>query len=247
VFALDPAVRALTGERIEQDVAEFARILDDGTDEELVHRFLASHTYFFNGIIRLFGPSPVYSKVKLGSQFVTDFAWFDGGSSGPEWRFVEIEGPRHALFTRSGEPSARLHHAIQQVRDWHAWIHQHLEYARRLLTYVEYPLGYVFMGRRADLTTPNRERLRRLAYENRAHVHIHSLDWLVDAARSVKPMVHHGGGWQVPMNAFTHADLEAQRPAESFAWLRRPDLHNYPEERLAERDASWAARSHELL
>jgi hypothetical protein len=246
VLVVDQAVRDLSPTGIEADIREYQGILSSGGSEETVHTFLAAHSYFFNGILRLFAPSPLYSKVKLGSQHVTDFAWFDSASSGPEWRFAEIEGPRCALFTKSGEPSAHLHHAIQQVRDWHAWIHEHLEYARRLLVHVEYPLGYVFVGRRSELTETSKARLRRLSYENRAHVHIHTLDWFVDAARGVTNLVEKGGGsWPVPMSAFSHADLEAQRPAEAYAWLRRSDLDADPEERMAEREAIWNWRDGE--
>ena len=56
------------------------------------------------------------------------------------------------MFTKSGDPTSDLTHAIQQVRDWHTWIHVNVDYARKLMPLIEYRLGFVFIGRRSHLT-----------------------------------------------------------------------------------------------
>ena len=133
---VDPLVKALSERQIEKDVNEYKSLLDSEVPESEIHKFLASHTYFFNTILRLFGVSPVYSKIKLGSQYEVDFAFFDTGSFGPEWYLIEIEPPSKRMFTKSGDPSADLTHAVQQVRDWHSWIHDNADYARKLMPHI---------------------------------------------------------------------------------------------------------------
>ena len=138
---LDPLVKTLTMEQVETEVGEFERLLNGRVSEQELHEFLAQHSYFFNGIIRLYGASPLYSKIKLGSEFEIDFSCFDAGSPGPEWHLIEIEGPGYPFFTNAGDPSARLTHAIRQVLDWQSWIHENLDYERKLFPYIEYPLA----------------------------------------------------------------------------------------------------------
>ena len=208
-FPIDPLVRALTVEIVERDIKEYQYLLDSISSEQLVHEFLARHSYFFNGILRLYGASPMYSKVKLGAEYELDFACFDTGSFGSEWYLIEIEAPAKKMFTKAGDPTADLTHAIQQVRDWHAWIHENLDYARKLMPLIEYPLGYVFIGRRSDLTEETKKKLRRLAHDHRMFMRIHTLDWLSGAAHSVKYLLRNGDGgtWPVPMCAFSHREL----------------------------------------
>jgi hypothetical protein len=221
---LDPLVKALTEEQIESDIADYIKLLDYNASEAEVHDFLASHSYFFNTILRMYGASPLYSKIRLGSQYEVDFAFFDTGSYGTEWYLVEIEAPSKRMFTKAGDPTSFLTHAIQQVRDWHTWIHENLDYARKLMPHIEYPLGYVFIGRRAHLTHDTKIKLRRMAHDHRMFMHIHTLDWFAGTARSVKDLIRIGGGgnWPVPMHALSHTDLAAGRPEMARKWLTDP-------------------------
>lgn len=240
---IDPLVAGLTPHIIYNDIASLRSLLDAKSAEESVQAFLGNHSYFFNGLLRMFGVSPLYSKVRLGSSYEVDFAWFDTGSYGPEWRLAEIEAPRFRLFTESGEPSARLNHAIQQVRNWHSWIHENLDFARKLMPLIEYPMGYIFMGRRDELTDARRKRLRRIAYENRMSLEIHTLDWFLSAAMSTLTLVGpKGGNWPVPMKALTHADLAAGLPPTAREWIEFPTvpalLSRFKDWRIQERDHS---------
>jgi hypothetical protein len=223
---IDPAVRRLSAEEVGQHIAQYVCLLDSEVREGEIHKFLATHSYFFNGIIRLFGRSPIYSKIKLGSNYEVDFAFFDTGSFGPEWHLIEIEPPSARMFNRKGDPTATLTHAMGQVRKWHAWVHDNLSYAQKLMPHIEYPLGYVFLGRRRELTHKTMHCLRELAHDHRRALRIHTLDWFVDAAHSVKKLLSDSGsrgGWPVPMHAMSHSDLAAQRPDFAFDWLNRAD------------------------
>lgn len=243
---IDPLVRALTPELLQRDIDDFERLLDDSADEPRIHGFLAQHSYFFNGIIRIFGVSPLYSKVRLGNEFEVDFACFDSGSCGPEWRLVEIEGPSQPLFTRSGDLSAKLNHAIRQVQDWQSWIHENLDYARKLLPQIEYPLGYIFMGRRSELTSMTAKRLRRINYDYRHSLEVHSLDWFVSAARSVTNILgdRGRGNWPLRMKALTHKELTRGLPPLARQYMKSffasPMARLYPDEFLREREWKYA-------
>jgi hypothetical protein len=231
-FSVDPLVKALTPKQVAQHVQEYVSLLDSRASEERVHQFLSAHTYFFNGVIRLYGYSPLYSKIRLGSEFEIDFVCFDTGSYGPEWRLIEIEAPSKRLFTKSGQPSAQLLHAIQQVRDWNSWINENLSYARKLMPQVDYPLGYIFLGRWAELSQSNQKKLRRLAYDNRHLLKIHTLDHLQGMARSVINLVKGGGGhWPLPMRARSHRDLSRGLPKKAAEWIQG-DFAMYALERM---------------
>lgn len=240
-WEVDPLVRSLTVERLGEDVAEYEALLNSNASEHRVHEFLASHSYFFNTYLRLFGASPLYSKIKLGSDYEVDFAWFDSGSFGPEWRLVEIEAPSHRLYTDGGQPSAALTHAIQQVRDWHTWIHENLRYARKLMPWIEYPLGFVFMGRWAELTDSTKQKLKRLCHENRMFLEIHTLDSLAGCARSVRDLVERerGGNWPVPMKALTHHDLAQGLPPLAQWFMKYPADEGLTQRRIRDREFKY--------
>lgn len=228
---IDPAVAALTALQVERDVIEYEALLDKNVPEARVHEFLATHTYFFNGALRLFGFSPVYSKTKLGCDYEVDFAWLDSSSFGPDWHLVEIEAPSTRLFTKGGNPTAELTHAVQQLRDWHSWLHDHLEYARRLMPQIEYPLCYIFMGRRKELTPALKKKAKRFVYDHRPICRIHTLDWFSAAARSVVSLMRNGGGcWPVPMKALSHTNLAGGLPKQARRFVDRfiadgPSVH----------------------
>jgi hypothetical protein len=233
---IDPLVRALTQRKIANDVATYVRLLDTEASESAVHEFLSAHSYFFSGVLRLDGISPLYAKVKLGAEYEVDFACFDSGSYGPEWCLVEIEAPSKRMFTRKGDPTAALTHAIRQVRDWHAWIHENLAYAGRLMPNIEYPLGYVFIGRRNHLTVDTRKKLRRLVHDHRMLLRVHTLDWFASAALAVKQQAAGRArcSWPVPLRALSHSDLAAGRPEWVWEWLC--DAHVATEKRHWQRN-----------
>jgi hypothetical protein len=70
------SVDTLTSAKVDSDVAEWLELLDSQTNEDRVHGFLASHSYFFHTFLDVCHPHPLYSKVRLGSEYETDFAWF---------------------------------------------------------------------------------------------------------------------------------------------------------------------------
>lgn len=229
---------SLTSADVQDHIREYVSLLKDSSDERPVHRFLASHSYFFAHLLRLNGQSPLYSKIKLGNEYEMDFAGFDKSSVGPEWYLIEIESPTRKLFTKAGRPSAKLTHTIQQVSDWRDWVQENLPSARKLMPYIDHPLGYIFMGRRNDLDQQGQTLLRRIITENRLYFRIHSLDRLTDWATDVLNVM--GRPMSLQMNALTHKDLRRGLPADAQQYMSHfvPMLINskrYPKEMLEDR------------
>src|SRR5260370_22118867 len=52
-------------------------------------------------------------------------------SFGVDWVAVELESPRAVPFTKAGDPSATLNHAIRQILNWRTWFTHNLSYATR--------------------------------------------------------------------------------------------------------------------
>jgi hypothetical protein len=171
-------VDKITAKQVDSDVAEYVDLLDSQVTENKVQAFLASHSYFFHMLLLdVCYPYPLYSKVRLGSDFETDFVSFILSSFGPEWRFAEIESPKQRLFTAGGDPSAPLSHAIQQVRDWIRWCEENINLARKLMPGLQYPMAFVFLGRRSELTPTIKEKLRQMNHQHNA-IRVRTLDSL---------------------------------------------------------------------
>jgi hypothetical protein len=235
----DPLVRQLSKRKVEDAIREFSSLLDKPSDETEIQSFLENHSYFFNGIIRLFGASPLLAKISLGSDYEVDFACFDSGSCGPEWLLIEIESPKYSLFTKSGHLTAKATHAIQQVRDWQTWVDEHLEYARKTFPHIIYPCGYVFIGRRSELTLALRTKLRKINIDTKRYLEVHSFDWFISAAHGVLNLVERGhANWELPMRALKQSDIKDGLPSYSRRWIEqfmKVGHILYPEEFLHDR------------
>jgi len=91
--------------------------------EQDVHSFFEEYPYVFEFAC----PSGlVISKMPLGSSFVTDFVLaikdLNSNDPTPVVALIEIERPSLSLFTKSGDPTSNLTHAIRQVQNWKRWL-----------------------------------------------------------------------------------------------------------------------------
>lgn len=57
----------------------------------------------------------VIPKQKLGAEHVTDFIIGERHSFGFDWTAVELESPKLKMFTKKGNPTEALTHAIRQM------------------------------------------------------------------------------------------------------------------------------------
>jgi len=202
-----------------RSIEQYLALLDAGVSEEKVRRFLETHVWFWNGLLRMH--NTLYTKIKLGADFEVDFVWCDPSSAGAEWHLVEIERPTAPLFTKAGEPSRQLNHAMLQVRDWQNWIAQHHEYADDLMPGIYEPMGHIFMGRRRELVNSRaKERLREINRQQRAHLRVKTLDSLADVAMSVVTWSPKALAEVFAPRASTDRELRRGLPADDVAWIR---------------------------
>jgi hypothetical protein len=104
---------------VKEFAASWEELLQDrDSTEHDYHKLIADQPGFF-----FLQEYQVVSKHELGSEHQADFVLAaDQMSKGIHYRFIEIESPHAVAYTASGNPSARLTHAIQQVMDWKRWI-----------------------------------------------------------------------------------------------------------------------------
>jgi hypothetical protein len=93
---------------------------DKNKNEQFYQKFLSDHAGLFFGDDNT---SLIISKLKLGCDYETDFVLLrDDYSNGILYELIEIESPHSKPFNKTGEPSARLTKAIQQIHDWKDWL-----------------------------------------------------------------------------------------------------------------------------
>ena len=131
----------------------------------------------------------VIPQKRLGAELVTDFMIGHRNSIGFEWQAVELESPEATMFTRNGDPTSQLTHAIRQIEDWRAWLSRNQNYAARdnghgglgLTDIVARVPGLVLIGRRKTIDPITNDRRRQMS--NDLGIHIHSYDFLLDTGR----------------------------------------------------------------
>ncbi len=155
-----------------------ALLTKDAVREEEIKQFLKSESSRF-----IFGLDALrmYTEHELGSDFQTDFVL-----EYPRQRYVmvEIENPRHRLYTTKGK-SAALVHACQQVEDWQQWVEENNAYAQKKLPGCASPEGLVIVGRASALTDDDRKRLERSNVNTRGRMTINTYDDLIERARAI--------------------------------------------------------------
>jgi hypothetical protein len=165
----------------------FKKIIENKPSENIIQSFLETHPIILlHAMLDGFYPaastrSALFTKVQLGAEFQTDFAYCNHNSSGVWWTFIELERPDLLMFTKNGNPSKYLTHAIRQVLDWQSWLVDHVEYAKSELsglfdtetrnhlylnTFRRPPNAIIVIGRRNDLTTDMNRRRMQLCIEN---------------------------------------------------------------------------------
>ncbi|MFX1736897.1 DUF4263 domain-containing protein [Paraburkholderia sp. A1RI_3L] len=169
------------------DIDALRGMLDSAKREEHVQQFLQDNPKF---LIQHLGGGHgrwIIPKQRLGSEHVTDFMIGEADSMGFRWTAVELESPLSKMFTKAGDPSAALNHAIRQIRDWRIWLSLNQNYAARLrseaglgLTDIDAEVpGLILMGRRATEMADTRRMRRQISRE--ANIEIHTFDFLIDA------------------------------------------------------------------
>jgi hypothetical protein len=162
--------RAKRSRRSTDNLGEkLAKILESAQSEQEVHDFFEAHPqalpnvgYYHNGP----RGDLVVTKMPLGHDFVTDFAFVTENSQMVQFTCLEIESPAKRLFNRGASFSRAYLDARQQLADWNLWAQQNIRQAMRMFGRLGYwlPEEYyrislecvLIMGRRAEINTIKR-------------------------------------------------------------------------------------------
>ena len=158
---------------------DFRELLESEPIEEMLHQFLASHTFVLRDLG--YGVKRVFSKPAFGSDFKADFA-LAGWGNYLVWTFVEIEASHHKLFTKNGLLSQGLNKAIEQVNSWWVWMYDYAEYAKDHFDALSGDkTAAIVIGRRKSLNETDTKRLQHLnATQLGGRLRIMTYDSLLD-------------------------------------------------------------------
>ena len=112
---------------------ELTRIVDEfeallaasGRHEKPLHLFLKAHPILLSPYI-----DRCISEPRFGADYRPDFLLV---VSPKDAVLVEIEHAEHRLFTKGGNATAELNHAVQQVQDWRGWLRSNSNFAQSSL------------------------------------------------------------------------------------------------------------------
>jgi hypothetical protein len=177
---------------------KFEALLESAHAEQEIHEFFELHPQLLPGVEHYHnGPRGdiVVTKLPLGQDFVTDFAFASENSQSVQFTCVEIEGPRVSIFGRGAQFSREYLEAKQQIADWNLWAQQNIREAIRLfdrlgrhLPQEYYAISlqcFLVVGRRGELNTLKRK--QRWAAENalrQASMAIMTYDRLIERMKS---------------------------------------------------------------
>lgn len=173
IFSLDDTQRDFL--RFEEDASreKYLKYLEVAKSEAAMQYFFESNPAFLPGLYdKHNGPlgQVVISKLKLGNDFVTDFAFLSINSAEAQITFIEIESPLAHVFREKDDLfSSSFNRAYQQVRDWGLWADQNATYLKDIFrsTYYRNVFRYqkvtfqriLVVGRRSEIqSSPQREK-----------------------------------------------------------------------------------------
>jgi len=170
------------------DINGFRKALDSATRESDMQAHIEANPIM---LIQHLGGGHgrwVIEQKRLGAEHVPDFVIADRNSLGYEWQVVEIESPKAAMFTKAGDPSSKLNHAIRQIIDWRSWLKRNQDYASRirekgglgLIDIDSNVKGLIIIDRRNRIDDSTQERRRQLCID--LNIEIHTYDWLIERA-----------------------------------------------------------------
>jgi len=154
-----PPQRKQLLDELREVAAHFRGRLDTAEREEDLQAFLRDNPICFAPYYR------VHPKFDLGAEYEVDFVIESQASGDAVTRFVEIEPASHRLFTRSGDPTAKLRHAQRQIDDWKTWARRNHAYLRERLHGLDTIDYEIIIGRSGELSADSRRRLNTISQE----------------------------------------------------------------------------------
>lgn len=160
---------------------EWIRLLSNSNNiEEKYQKYIHEHAGFF--LADRWKKNVIISKLRLGANCIPDFViGIDARSKGFRYCLIEIKTPHTPPYIKKGDPSADLTHAMQQIRDWKAWLEKNTQEAQRIFPSDKFSLQnfeyLIYIGNRKNSEEFVEDR-NRLAEEN--NIEIRSFDSLTD-------------------------------------------------------------------
>jgi hypothetical protein len=173
----------------ESVINSYRNLLENAKKEEELQVFLKNHPdLLLNALIGYRGCVCI-PKEKLGISHVTDFlvAWRD--SMGFWWLGVELENPNAQMFTKIGDQSKALTHAINQIQKWRIWLKNQAVTARSPIDEGGHSLididdqlpSFILIGRR--YTQKNDSTILRRQILKDSRIAVHPYDWIINQVR----------------------------------------------------------------
>lgn len=174
---------------LQSEVEEYLDLLKHAKTERPMQAFFHQHRHFLVEHLRGGHGRWAIPQQRLGSQYVIDFMIGASHSLGSDWVAVELESPRARLFTKAGNPTAILNHAIRQITDWRAWLTANLSYAAKpvcegglgLVNIRPDVEGLIIIGRRSKLSASDNVRRSQMSHD--LNIVIHTYDYIADTAQ----------------------------------------------------------------
>lgn len=131
---LDADQRKIVDFEDQQLRSKYEKFLRTASSEAQMQYFLETNPILIPGLYDLHnGPkgNVVISKLRLGDEYVTDFAFISENSAHCQITLIEIESPKIQIFRKSdGLFTAEFSRAFQQLRDWDQWCSQNPTHLR---------------------------------------------------------------------------------------------------------------------
>jgi len=166
---------------------ELASVIRTAKDERIIQDFLKKNPYLVTrGIHPAHHGKICIPKPRLGGQLEPDFFIAGLDSAGFSWYGVELESPEYKIFTKEGEETKELKHAIRQIQEWRYWLTDNIAFAQNTLGFMHIDANlpcFVFIGRRENEVLDDEVLLkRRRAVKNgdKYGLFRHHYEWLLD-------------------------------------------------------------------
>ncbi|GGZ94354.1 Shedu anti-phage system protein SduA domain-containing protein [Algibacter mikhailovii] len=161
---------------------ELKKSFEDDSEVDLLAILKKNSFLFYPLYSRKYGIQPNFAEVSFAGKMRCDFAWLNDNSGGPEWVLVEIEKPKMKLFSKNGDPSAELNHAVEQVKSWDRYFRENPSEKSRIFGAVSRFKYILVAGSREDWSSEKAIKWR--AYHNdNYNIEIRSCDIFLDAIK----------------------------------------------------------------
>jgi hypothetical protein len=173
------ATRQELTHRLTRILEDYKKIItEENYAERIIHRYLRDHpVLLFPTKKRLLYEYPLMRDSALVHKIDFVIEMTTG-----RYILVELEHPKHAIFTQSGDYSAIVNHAERQVEDWILFIRKNPETVADELPGIIAPEGMIVVGRSAEFAKQDRERLR--VHNEKHNIKLFTYDDLAEEAEN---------------------------------------------------------------